>query len=91
MRRCVVCRIPAAKHDLHRVVRDPDGSIRDDPTGKAPGRGAYLCGSATCFDVARKRRTVGRALRATDLGAADRAVEALAERLRPYEQIGRPD
>jgi predicted RNA-binding protein YlxR (DUF448 family) len=85
MRRCAVCRTPAAKHDLHRIVRGPDGSVCDDPTGKAPGRGAYLCGAPACFEAARKRRTIGRALRAADAGAADRAVEALAERLRSYE------
>ena len=90
MRRCAVCRTPAAKHDLHRIVRGPDGSVCDDPTGKAPGRGAYLCGQPACLDMAVRRRSIQRALKVTDTaaadaGAADRAVEALAERLRSYE------
>lgn len=82
MRRCAVCRAPAAKRSLHRIVRAPDGSVHDDPTGKAPGRGAYLCDEPACLAAARKRRTIGRALRVPHAAAADGAVEALAERLR---------
>jgi uncharacterized protein len=45
------------------VVRRPDGSL---VVGRAlPGRGAWLCaGSASCLDLARRRRAFGRALRA---------------------------
>jgi predicted RNA-binding protein YlxR (DUF448 family) len=90
VRRCAVCRTPAVKRDLHRIVRAPDGTVRDDPGGKAPGRGVYLCGTPVCLEAARKRRTIPRALRVADVAAADRALEALAERLRSYGQIGRP-
>ena len=34
-----------------------------DPTGKAPGRGAYLCGAKECLALAIKANKVGRALR----------------------------
>jgi predicted RNA-binding protein YlxR (DUF448 family) len=34
-----------------------------DPTGKANGRGAYLCADVDCFEMARKRRRLDSALR----------------------------
>ena len=37
-----------------RVVRTPDGEIRLDSTGRAAGRGAYLCKSKKCLARARK-------------------------------------
>ena len=46
-----------------RVVRTPAGTIAIDPTGRVPGRGAYLCRDAACFDLAGRRRAVAHALR----------------------------
>jgi predicted RNA-binding protein YlxR (DUF448 family) len=34
-----------------------------DPSGKANGRGAYLCAKPECFDVARQRRRLDSALK----------------------------
>jgi predicted RNA-binding protein YlxR (DUF448 family) len=36
-----------------------------DPTGKANGRGAYLCAKPECFEVARQRRRLDTALKVT--------------------------
>ena len=80
-RTCVVCRSTAAKRTLHRIVRSPAGTVAYDPTGKAPGRGAYLCGQPACLDMAVRRRSVQRALKVTDTAAADAAVEALRNRV----------
>jgi uncharacterized protein len=76
-RTCVVCRSTTAKRTLHRIVRSPAGTVAYDPTGKAAGRGAYLCGQAACLDQAVRRRSIQRALKVTDAVAADAAVEAL--------------
>jgi len=62
-RTCMVCRGTAAKRDLLRVVRAPDGTVRIDPGGKAPGRGAYVHRDAACAEVATKRGALARALR----------------------------
>jgi len=62
-RTCVACRGKAAKRDLLRVVRAPDGTVRIDPGGKAPGRGAYVHRDAACAEVATKRGALARALR----------------------------
>ncbi len=80
-RTCVVCRSTAAKRTLHRIVRSPAGTVEYDPTGKAAGRGAYLCGQPACLDMAVRRRSIQRALKVTDTVAANAAVEALRNRV----------
>ena len=42
MRTCVVTKEKCLKKDLVRVVRDNQGKVSVDLTGKANGRGAYL-------------------------------------------------
>jgi predicted RNA-binding protein YlxR (DUF448 family) len=42
-RSCVICRSRRDKSDLLRIVRTPDGRVEFDETGKANGRGAYVC------------------------------------------------
>jgi predicted RNA-binding protein YlxR (DUF448 family) len=42
MRTCVVTHEQCAKKELIRVVRNNEGVVSVDTTGKAPGRGAYL-------------------------------------------------
>lgn len=63
IRSCVSCRTKSNKRNLIRIVRTPDGEIRIDPTGKAPGRGAYLCRTKECLAIAWKGNKLGRALR----------------------------
>ena len=56
---------PAANSDareLFRVARSPEGERSLDFKGKAPGRGAYLCGKPECLKKARKSRAIARAL-----------------------------
>ena len=60
MRQCLGCREHFPKRELIRVVRSPEGEIALDFKGKAPGRGAYLCGKADC-----KSRAIERALSVT--------------------------
>jgi predicted RNA-binding protein YlxR (DUF448 family) len=45
-----------------RVVRTPAGSVDVDPTGRLPGRGAYVCASGACAAEAVRRRALERAL-----------------------------
>jgi uncharacterized protein len=88
-RTCVVCRSTTAKRALHRIVRSPAGavggsssrSVSYDPTGKAPGRGAYLCGQQACLEAALRRGSIQRALKVTDTAAVGGAVEALRSAL----------
>jgi len=48
-RTCVACRETEAKGALVRVVRTADG-VFADPTGKQPGRGAYLHAQRSCWE-----------------------------------------
>ena len=48
-RTCVGCRQTLAKRALIRIVRTPEG-LRVDPTGKLPGRGAYLHDRRSCWE-----------------------------------------
>lgn len=62
VRTCVGCRESKDKRELVRVVRKPTGEVELDVTMRAPGRGAYICAKAECFELAKKRRALGRAL-----------------------------
>ena len=61
-RSCVGCRERAPKADLLRIARTP-GGVRVDPTGTAPGRGAYVHRAAGCVNAALRRGAIARALR----------------------------
>ena len=75
-RTCTACRTQRAKRELVRLVRTADQTVRVDPTGKQPGRGAYLCRDPRCWNAALKRNALNGALK-TELRAEDR--EALLQ------------
>ena len=61
-RRCIVCREPAPRHDLLRVVRRPDDGIA--LSSSEDGRGAYVHHEPLCLAVASAQpRYLARALR----------------------------
>jgi len=62
MRMCVSCREMQPKKELVRVVRTPEGAVVLDTTGRANGRGAYLCKKSACLEKAIKSRALERAL-----------------------------
>jgi predicted RNA-binding protein YlxR (DUF448 family) len=78
VRTCIVCGEKAPKRELTRVVVDPDGTVRVDPTGKAPGRGAYLCGKPSCRQRVLMGERLARSLRQP---VSVEAREGLEERL----------
>jgi len=61
-RMCVGCREMKNKKELIRVVRTPEGAIEVDLTGKKSGRGAYLCPSQDCLNLAVKGKRLQKAL-----------------------------
>ena len=52
------------------MVRTPAGKVEPDPTGKRPGRGAYLCHNPECWERAIKKGRLENAL-STKLSADD--------------------
>ncbi len=79
MRMCVGCREMKPKKELLRVARSPEGVVSLDPTGKKPGRGAYVCYHADCLKRALKQRQLDRAL---DAHLDEAANEALQQTMR---------
>ncbi len=61
MRQCVGCREHRPKRELIRVVHTPEGKVMLDFSGKANGRGAYLCRSTECLRRAVRSRALERA------------------------------
>jgi predicted RNA-binding protein YlxR (DUF448 family) len=85
-RSCIACRVTVDKRELIRFVRTPAGEVSCDPTGRQPGRGAYLCDENRCFERARKGHLLDRALKTKlseddyeRLGYESRAVVARRE------------
>ena len=64
-RQCMGCRERKEKRQLIRVVRGTDGQVSLDFSGKAPGRGAYICPNPECLKKAMKSRSLDRSLEVT--------------------------
>jgi len=63
IRMCIACRGLFDKKDLRRIVRSPEGEISFDPTGKAAGRGAYLCADSECLKSLVRNRLLNKAFK----------------------------
>lgn len=59
-RTCIGCKEKKDKKDLIRIVKDKDGNITLDRTGKANGRGAYICDNIQCLEKAIKTKALAR-------------------------------
>ena len=83
MRKCVGCQERKEKKELIRVLRTPEGAVVLDTTGRANGRGAYLCRSADCLQKAVRNRGLARSLEqeipAEVLEALQKEMEALED------------
>ncbi len=79
-RTCICCRNEFPKRELIRVVKSQDG-IFVDLTGKADGRGAYLCGGAECMKKFKKSKSLDRAFKiAVPSEVYDKVEEAILEK-----------
>lgn len=63
LRMCIVCKNMIDKRNLMRVVKNKDGNIHIDLSGKANGRGAYVCGNDECMAKLVKTRALNRAFK----------------------------
>ena len=55
-RTCMGCNSKKDKKDLIRIVKNKEGVISVDKTGKANGRGAYICNELECLEKAIKSK-----------------------------------
>lgn len=57
-RTCMGCNEKKDKKDLIRIVKNKENEISIDKTGKAQGRGAYICNNSTCFEKLIKTKRI---------------------------------
>ena len=60
-RTCMGCNCQKDKKELIRIVKNKEGIISIDKTGKAQGRGAYICNNIECLEKAIKTKRLERA------------------------------
>lgn len=64
LRKCVVSGEMRPKKEMIRVVRSKEGEVALDPSGKMPGRGAYVTLDPEIVQKAWDRQLLNRALNA---------------------------
>lgn len=62
LRKCVATGEQLPKKELIRIVRNKEGLVFIDPTGKMNGRGAYLKRSLEAIEIAKKKGVLKRSL-----------------------------
>lgn len=62
-RKCIACQDRDSKKELIRIVKNKEGQIFLDKTGKANGRGAYICNCSECLKKAIKSKALSRAFK----------------------------
>ena len=62
MRTCIGCRESRPKQDMIRIACY-QGELSVDVTGKAKGRGVYICRNSECLEKAVKAKAVKRGFR----------------------------
>lgn len=80
-RTCLGCRTIKPKQSLTRIVRTAEGGAIVDATGKARGRGAYVCPTVDCARKALRANILNRALRVTIDDAALAELRASVEQM----------
>lgn len=63
LRMCIVCKEMKPKNELIRIVRNPEGEFLFDKSGKANGRGAYICAEGDCAEKCLKKKILNKAFR----------------------------
>ena len=63
VRMCVGCQEMKNKKEMIRLIKTPEGTFMLDATGKKNGRGAYVCPSEECLQLARKNKGLERSFK----------------------------
>lgn len=62
LRTCMGCNEKKPKKELIRIVKNKDGIISIDRTGKLDGRGSYICDQVECLDKVVKSKRLEKVL-----------------------------
>lgn len=57
-RMCVVTRVKTDKKNLLRIVKDNEGRVLVDETGKKNGKGAYITKDLSVLETAKKKKVL---------------------------------
>ena len=60
MRMCIACHEMKPKKEMLRIVKPKEGDAFIDFTGKAAGRGAYICNNPDCVKKLKKARLLNK-------------------------------
>lgn len=63
LRMCLACRNMFDKKELVRIVKNKEGQIFIDETGKQNGRGAYICKNSECLKKMEKQKLLNKAFK----------------------------
>ena len=63
MRMCIACHEMKPKKEMLRIVKPKEGDAFIDFTGKAAGRGAYICKNPQCLQAAVKNHGLERSFK----------------------------
>lgn len=81
-RKCIACQERDSKKGLIRIVRNKEEQIFLDPSGKANGRGAYICKDAECLKKAIKTKALNKSFK---IEVPNEVYENLLKELDAYE------
>ena len=81
-RKCIACQERDSKKGLIRIVKNKDGQIFLDPSGKANGRGAYICKDVECLKKAIKTKALNKTFK---IEVPNEVYESLLKELETYE------
>lgn len=62
LRKCIVTGEKLPKKELLRIVKNKEGQVFPDITGKAAGKGAYIKKDLTVLDKAKNKKIIERVL-----------------------------
>ena len=82
-RKCIACQDKENKKELIRIVKNKEGEIFIDLSGKANGRGAYICKDSECLKKAIKSKALNRAFK---IEVPNEVYEKLLSELESYEK-----
>ena len=81
-RKCIACQERDSKKGLIRIVKNKEGQIFLDPSGKANGRGAYICKDVECLKKATKTKALNKSFK---VEVPNEVYENLLKELEDYE------
>ena len=60
MRMCIACHEMKPKKEMLRIVKPKEGDVFIDFSGKAAGRGAYICDHPVCIKKLKKAKLLNK-------------------------------